>query len=341
MDKNNKKISVIMATHNTPKAFLDDSISSVLEQSYRNFEFIIVCDGVKSEFDYISSTYHDSRIRLLYNDQNMGLPFSLNRAISESSGAYIARMDSDDINMPNRLQEEMNYLNKNGLDICGTVAKLFGDTNKIKRIPFYSPEEIKTQILFRATLIHPTVLGKKSVFAENKYNERFLYSQDFELWSRLSDSYKIGNCNKVLFYYRIHKKQSPIAKQKAQIKYASKIIEGNASKITGSFDKKIFDCLWLLSGKQALHKGDYEKLNQLIDYTIDRNMQFGNYDSSVLKKVLYNRFFELMLKNGVGFAISPPFLRKTIKSYNVRDMAIILKDDIVTRIKTINDRRSL
>ena len=98
----NKKVSIIMSTYNTPEEFLKKSIDSILNQTYSNIEFIIVCDGNREEYEKIKKI-NDNRIKVLLNDNNRGLPYSLNFAIENSTGDYIARMDSDDIAINDRI----------------------------------------------------------------------------------------------------------------------------------------------------------------------------------------------------------------------------------------------
>ena len=313
------RVSVIMATYNTRKEYLDDSIKSMLSQTYNNIELVIVCDGCEDEYSYICSSFKDERIKVLLNDKNRGLPYSLNRAVKESSGEFIARMDSDDISLPTRIEEELNYLKKNKLDICGTSAYLFGNENGKKRLVFNSVDDIMVQLLFRATLIHPTVIGKKSVFIDNKYDEKYKDAEDFELWSRLSNNYKIGIYDKCLLRYRVHGKQISVKKGNIQRDLSRKIIRKNTSYVTGEFNEGIFDCLWMLSGREKITKTNYRRFSELIDYVIKENSKYNNYSTRSLKRVFYNRFFELLLKNKiiVGDFCS---IKKIVKMYNLCDI---------------------
>ena len=166
------KVSVIMATNNTPKEFLDASIESILAQTYKNIELIIICDGSKIEYHYINTKYNDSRIKTFLNKENMGLPYSLNKAISKCSGDYIARMDSDDVSMPDRLEKELAFLKKKDVDICGTAAYYIGEKKGKKKLFFNSEDDQKIQLLFRSVLIHPTVFAKETFFKKTHYNEK-------------------------------------------------------------------------------------------------------------------------------------------------------------------------
>lgn len=313
------KISVIMSTKDTPKEYLDASIRSILSQTFNNIEFIIVCDGSEEDYQYINAKYDDPRIKVLLNRVNKGLPYSLNRAISNCTGNYIARMDSDDISMPDRLEKELAFIKKNKVDICGTTARYIGDKKGTKRLLFNSPADLKSQLLFRSVLIHPTVFCKRSFFEKNRYSERFLCSQDYELWSRTSEKNTFGILKRRLLLYRVHDKQASVSKKKIQQDFAKEIIRSNASKITGEYDEKIFECLWFLSGRERVTGQNYKKLSKLIDYTLKMNRVYRNYEEKSIKKVFYNRFFEEIIKEK-AFVVDIGSLKKIIKLYNIIDL---------------------
>ncbi len=313
------KVSVIMSTYNTPKSYLRSAIDSILSQTYKNLELIVVCDGSKEEYNYLKSEYKDDRIKLILNEENKGLPYSLNLGIEKSTGKYIARMDSDDISLTNRISEELEFLRRSDLDLCGTSALLIGNTRGKKKLLFNSPEEIEVQLLFRATLIHPTIIGKRCLFERYKYDNDFTCSQDFELWSRMSGNCRIGNCDKCLLEYRVHKKQASFEKSQIQRELSRRIIEKNSSKITGKYDEKICKCLWFLSGREKITKKNYKEFSRMIDYTLEKNHEFCKYDDKLIKKIFYNRFFEQIIKNRIYIGNLTCF-GKVLHSYNVSDL---------------------
>lgn len=326
------KISVVMSTYDTPVNYLNEAICSILEQTYSNIEFVIICDGSEKEYQYILANYKDERMKVLLNRQNRGLAYSLNRGISESSGRYIARMDSDDISLPDRLERELDYLKRKKLDLCSSAVYPFGDRYGRKVRLFNSREDIRVSMLFMATLMHPTVIGKREVFEKNKYNEDYICAQDFELWSRLIDGYNIGYYDKPLLMYRIHEKQATVEKKKIQYEMARRIIEKNASKINGEYDEKIFKCLWLLGGREKITKTNYQEFSQLIDYTLGVNNMYKKYDEKSMKRIFNNRFFELMIKYKV-FTCGLPSIKKLLHFYNLEDLAIYCLNKVSGKIR--------
>ena len=317
----NKKVSIIMSTYNTPEEFLKKSIDSILNQTYSNIEFIIVCDGNREEYEKIKKI-NDNRIKVLLNDNNRGLPYSLNFAIENSTGDYIARMDSDDIAINDRIQKQVEFLEKNeNIGLCSTGAILFGERNGKKREPYFRDiDYIRIQLLFKSILLHPSIMAKREVFEKFKYNEKFKYAQDFELWSRISEIYDIAILPIIGLKYRIHNKQVSIDKKKEQVEFAKEIIKNNARKITGEFDEKIYKTLCVLGGKEEIEKVEYKELSDNIDYIISKNI---NYDKKKLKKVLYNKYFEMIISNKV-FPFKLSSIKKCIKLYNLIDVFEVL-----------------
>ena len=127
-------VSVIMANYKTKIEYLQEAIDSILNQTYRNFELIIIDDCSQDEsVDYIKSI-NDNRVRLLINDKNSGPAVTRNRGLEVAKGKYIAIMDSDDISMPTRLEKQVAYMEMNpDVFVCGTWFEKFGVENKIRK----------------------------------------------------------------------------------------------------------------------------------------------------------------------------------------------------------------
>lgn len=318
----NKKVSVIMSTYKTPDEFLEKAINSILNQTYKNIEFVIVCDGDKEEYNDIKKI-KDNRIKVILNKMNRGLPYSLNLAIKNSTGDYIARMDSDDIAINDRIEKQVEFLEKNKkVGVCGTEALLFGAKTGKKGVYLKSIDEIKIQILYKATLIHPTIMARKEVFQEFQYNEKFIYAQDFEMWSRVSEKYDISILPIIGLKYRVHSKQASTQKKEKQAKLSMETIKNNSKKITGKYEERICKTLYILGGRQKLTKKNCTEVSKNIDYIIENNKK---YNTKVLEKVLYNRFFELIIKNRIlNFNFS--VLKKCFKIYNFNEILEVLKN---------------
>lgn len=198
-------ISVILPAYNA-ELFIRQAIESVLLQSYKNFELIVVNDGSTDGTRDIVSSFSDSRIKLLDNDRNKGIVYSLNRGVREASGEYIARMDSDDISLPERFERQMEYLEENKLDLIGCMTKRIDmDGNCI--IPTanrsYPPDTIKKCLKYDCCIAHPTWLARKRVFQDLGGYRDMRACEDYDFLLRtVKSGFKVGICDSVQLLYR-------------------------------------------------------------------------------------------------------------------------------------------
>ena len=201
------KISVIMSVFNGSK-FLADAIKSILNQTFKEFELIIVDDGSTDNSLNIIRSFEsaDSRIKVI-SKLNEGLAKSLNAAISASQGDFIARMDADDISYKNRLEKQYEYMQKNkSIDLCGCSMDIIDEHGNVtsEKIQISNPDEILKKKYFQSPILHITFFGKKSFFAKhNGYREEFKYAQDYDLVMRgINAGAKICNIKDKLVQYR-------------------------------------------------------------------------------------------------------------------------------------------
>lgn len=288
-------VTIIMSTYKTNVEMLNESINSILKQNYKNIEFIIVCDGDINEYNYIKKTFHDKRIKLLLNEKNCGLPYSLNLAIENSKGKYIARMDSDDVSILNRISIQKKFMDNNkDIEICGMYTKCFGDSTKKIKYKFIKPKEIEIQMLYIPVLVHPSVMFRRNFFKnKNLYNEDFKCSQDYELWARTVNQKNIAIIPKIGLYYRIHKSQIGQKKRKIQLENTKLIYEYGLRKVNlpKNDSIKLFQYLY---GFELLNKKNYIIISNLIDRLIVSNDYF---EDKCLKKIIYNRYMIQMIKS--------------------------------------------
>lgn len=205
-------ISVVMSTYNETGKHLKDSVDSILNQSYKNFEYIIILDNPDNvEIRNILESYEikDSRIKLLYNEKNMGLVHSLNKGIKFSKGNFIARMDADDISFDNRLEEEIKYMIEQELDMVSTAKTIVDEEGVISSYKESLPVKEKKIIkeLKKYNLInHPSVIIRKSVFDKIGLYRELPASEDYDMWLRMvTSNLKIGIINEAMIYYRVRK----------------------------------------------------------------------------------------------------------------------------------------
>ncbi len=208
-------ISVIMSVYKEPGEWLRQSIDSILNQTFRDFEFIIICDNPNGKENIaILKEYavKDSRIKLIFNEENIGLTKSLNKGLAASKGKYIARMDADDISMPMRFSKQFDYMESHkDVVVLGTAKKFIGKNAFFKQSDSirFGNEKIKAQMLMENCIAHSSVFIRKSILDEHEitYDERYRHSQDYRLWEILMPYGKFENLKTRCLQYRLSPQQ--------------------------------------------------------------------------------------------------------------------------------------
>lgn len=210
-------VTVLMPVYNA-SLYLSEALESILTQTFTDFEFLIVDDGSTDESLDIIHSYNDNRIRLLFHNTNQGLVSALNNGLKNSRGRYIARMDADDISLPERLAKQVDFMETHPeIGALGTCFATFGNETHQEWLPV-NPDETKCHLLFHSPLAHPSVMLRKSILSEHgiNYNGDYKHAEDYHLWVQLSTKTQLTNLPNVLLYYRVHDKQVSIQKNQEQ-----------------------------------------------------------------------------------------------------------------------------
>jgi len=217
MMNRNPAITVLMTIYQD-KDYLAEAVKSILNQSYRNFEFLIIAEPETPEESLETiRAFHDKRIRLVINKKHLGFSNSLNKGIRIARGKYIARMDADDISLCNRLLFQFIYMElHNNIIICGTnvyVINAKGEVIEKTHLPL-SNKEIKIWLCFQNVIRHPTVMFRRDKFITEKFFYKVQQAEDYELWTRVCIEHCITNLRSVLLKRRLHHNNSIYEKQK-------------------------------------------------------------------------------------------------------------------------------
>ncbi len=203
-------ISVILPAYNCA-AYLQEAVQSVLNQTFLNFELIIINDGSSDGTEKIILSYNDDRIVYVKNVQNKGLIYSLNKGIDTAKGKYIARMDADDISLPERLAKQKDFLDKN-INITAVASTIiFIDENGTQKGLWeldqktILPEQIRKKLPYENCIAHPTIMLRAGIAQQFRYNEYQKNIEDYDLWLRLcNNGYSIAKLKEPQLYYRVH-----------------------------------------------------------------------------------------------------------------------------------------
>ncbi|MDK2932820.1 MAG: hypothetical protein PWP27_630 [Clostridiales bacterium] len=208
------EVSVLMPVFNGEK-YLKESIESILNQTYNNFEFIIINDGSTDNSLHIINEYakKDNRI-VVISRKNKGLVYSLNEGLAIAKGEYVARMDCDDVSMPERFGKQVQYMEQNReVSIIGTFIQTFGILDEQIKTKYerwfnfkFDTKNIEEIFLKRCVICHPSVMMRKKVLQDlNGYSYRYKCAEDYDLWLRaIKKGYKLAQLEEKLIKYRVH-----------------------------------------------------------------------------------------------------------------------------------------
>lgn len=286
-----------MSAYNSEE-FIEEAIESVLNQSFGDFEFLITDDHSDDNTLNIIKSYKDERIILIENSERKGIPINLNNMLKRAKGEYIARIDSDDICLPDRLKMQSEFLDMNpNVGIVGSSAIAFGDkTGEIKVIE--DSEKIKCALLFWCPMIHSTAMMKKSMLDkyELSYDERFSKAQDYEFWSRAIRHIEFRNIPIPLIKYRYHETQISNAGVSMQTSYADKVRVNQLEYLgieLSEVEQQIYNRI--IMDKSSIAIDEVSLISAVFQKIIESNLSKKYYKQDLLKKYLENFFAGIYL----------------------------------------------
>ena len=293
-----------MSVYKEPIEWLKLSIDSILQQTFKDFEFIIVCDNpsYKNGIDLLRRySDKDIRIVLVFNETNVGLTKSLNRGLAIARGDYIARMDADDISLADRLETQVEYLEHNpDVLVCGSFVDMINDDGNYVRTPYIRTtySEIKSTLVFGSQLAHPTVMFRASNNGKKMlYDESFRYSQDFALWATLIRNHRIINIPKVLVHYRYSSQQISTKHSVEQNACAMRAMAIVVKELDFKIDDKGLSIIEYLSGRNKDNPCNNSSLAEEVKKIIVANKDNKNIDAGCFQNMLLITFLSCSADN--------------------------------------------
>lgn len=320
-------VSVLMPAYNAAE-HIKEAISSILEQTFTEFEFLIIDDGSTDSTVDIIKQFDDSRIRLIHNEGNRGLIYTLNYGLELALGKYIARMDADDIALHTRLEKQVNFLENNpNISILGTAFVFLGTGHEIHH-PNYN-EEIRIKLLDDGAFAHPTVMMRRDVINSKgiRYNADYKYIEDYQFWVEAAiKNVKMANLDEVLLQYRQHSQQvshqryqeQEETKQRIKLEYLSHYFGGTLTPNELISVNKCFDID--LSAKILI---------------LDKLSRTNNRDNLFYKKY-FDRYIDILIYRNVpkDRLITLKELLKVIKNnVSLKFINVLLKINIKKLVK--------
>ena len=254
-------VSVVLPAYNCEK-YIAKAIESVLYQTFADFEFIIINDGSSDSTEEIIKSFSDPRILYQVNNTNKGLVYTLNKGIDIARGKYIARMDGDDIALPERFKKQFDHLQQNKeIDILATVVTLIDENENVSGtwesdINNVSAKNIRKELPQDNCIAHPTVMGKTEIFRKFKFNQTQSIGEDYDLWLRMAtDNIIIHKLPEPLLQHRIlqgsftRTRQPNVFWKKAKIKIRFSWQQFKKLKLNAFIIKTfLYGCMDLLKG---------------------------------------------------------------------------------------------
>lgn len=285
-------VTVLLPVYNAEK-FLSEAINSILNQTYQNFEFLLINDGSTDTSRAIILNYSDARIRYLENEKNIGLIQTLNRGIAEAKGSYIARMDADDVSRADRLIKQVDFLESN--PSYGMVGSWCSVINSSKKIEYHtSHESLQFSLLNYCCFVHPSVMLRKSVLTENQFSfdPHFVHSEDYELWTRLLTKTKAANLPDYLLAYREHEHQISSIYREDQLAMFSKIIRNYLQRLDAEIPEKFIELFSLKESSPTSKVRLLIELNNFYIYCEKKKV----FDLVIVRRNLLSRYRNIIFQ---------------------------------------------
>jgi len=215
------KVSVIMCVYNGEK-YLRSALESILSQTFREFEFIIVNDGSSDNTSLILNGYADPRIKLINNPVNSGLTKSLNIAVMASKGEFIAQMDADDISTPDRIEKQLKaFETGQSIGMVGTNMRFIDENgNPVSTTAFPSNQDEVAALLMKHYCCGQVMYRRDAMVKVGHFDERYTCAQDYDIALRIAEHFSVTNINDITYEYRIHPDSISSYKRKQQTEFA-------------------------------------------------------------------------------------------------------------------------
>ncbi len=321
MDKNLNQaqlVSVVMAVYNG-ETYLREAIDSILNQTFTNFECIIINDGSTDKSLSIIKSYSDNRIILINNEGNKGLIYSLNKGIDTAKGEYIARMDADDICLPNRFEEQLKTFQAQPNTIVVSSDYYLLNNTKLSLIKTnYTNYALKAILLFTPCFCHPTVMIK-NLFKEKNifYNQEFIHAEDYKLWTDLAVCGNFYNVPIPLLKYRSHPTQISTLNKNRQLQISSTIRKNYLNNLEFNLSAQQFKTLNFIGNNEFINqKSILVEIENCLSELINQNSNHKKIDTAQFNKVIFKFWLDSCGYSNLGLMAFKLFFKSSLASYD-------------------------
>ncbi len=291
-------ITVFMAVYNG-SAYLRESIDSILNQTFKDFELLIINDGSTDNSVDIINSYNDPRIRFLNNSKNEGLVYTRNRGIDEASGEYFAILDCDDIAPLNRLELQYDFMeSKRSYAMCGGHSIYINSKGEPTGYKLTLPlENLNAHMLFLNVFVNSTLMIRTSVIKELGGYKNYAPAEDFELSLRIAEKYKVANLDEVLVKYRIHQNNISSIQTEKMVDSECRILEIMHRNLNIRTNSELIETHHQLY-TENIQKNNIQKYMAFMEILKERNIISKTYDEIFFNKYLYEKWYKLIIECG-------------------------------------------
>lgn len=319
-------LSIIIPTYNSER-FISQTIQSIITQTHKNFELIIINDGSTDNSKEIIESFNDSRIKYYENPENKGIVFTRNYGLQLAKGDYIGMVDSDDIVYPEKFEEQIAFLEKNkDFGMVGSWVKFIDEDGK--RLPGSwklkaSPEMIPSILLFRNYFVQSSVISRKECISKFSFKYNFPTAQDYLMWVEIIQNHKAWNLPKYLIDYRVHKggiteKHKEVRSEKEKVIFRKQLLELGID----ATDEELELHSLIKNGRPITQIETLKSIEEWLLKIISKNKTLKVYNHHMLKKVIFHRWLKVCNKSSslhflmLYKLVSSQILIIFIKNYN-------------------------
>lgn len=297
-------LSIIMPVFNT-EPFIKEAVGSLVNQTFSDFELIIVNDGCTDRSIEIVKEFKDPRIRILTNEVNSGIVFSRNRGTKAALGKYIAPFDADDIARKDKFEKQIRFLEKHPkFGMIGSWAELIGENGEPLKKKWKinaPPERIPAILLFRNYFVQSAMVIRREVMPEGNYSSGYDVVEDYKMWVEITRKYKSWNYPDYLVKYRIHSKSITNLEVQKMAERDSRIFDYAYKALDLTLTAKQKTLLLSLKNAYKLNSaGEIRELENFLLYILEKNMELKSFNHNELVKVAFNRYLKACRIAGIS-----------------------------------------
>jgi len=329
------RVAVVLPVYNGER-YLVESVESVLAQTFTDFELVVVDDGSTDHTAEILAGFRDPRVRVIRFPENRGMVTALNTGIRESQSELIARMDADDICVPQRFERQVEFLDAHpNVGLCGTWTQGFGEESSLMRPPV-TPERIRARLFFGWAMDHPSLLMRRDVLQRHElaYDDRFRHVEDFDLFIRAAEVTELANVSQILLHTRAHPEEVSVRHRGEQLQTEARLFARQLRMLMpdATPEEEEFHVRLATGALDASHCAE---AGQWLLRLRRANRERGRYDGTAFQLELQRKWYELhALTSSAGLRVLLSYWKSplaSIRDVRLRDHAGLIARCLVHR----------